>query len=49
MKITCTVQEFGEIVRRCECCSCAHCVLANICGDEPFENAVSVEIVKEDT
>lgn len=49
MKITCTVQEFGEIVRQCECCSCEHCVLKELCGDGVFEDAVNVEIVKEDT
>lgn len=49
MKITCTAKEFAEMVRRCECHSCGHCVLTAVCGDKYLEDAVNVEIVKEDT
>ena len=34
MKISCTVKEFGQIVRGCEKCSCYNCPLIEICGDK---------------
>lgn len=37
------------MVRRCECHSCVHCVLEAVCGDGYLEDAVNIEIVKEET
>ena len=35
MKITCTVNEFAKMVRRCNTVGCYNCVLCDICGDTP--------------
>lgn len=33
MKIVCTVEEFGKLVRGCEKLGCYNCPLNDICGD----------------
>lgn len=48
MKISCTVKEFGILVRGCEKCDCWKCPLANICnGDKGngIEKFISAEDV----
>ena len=48
MKIVCTTKEYAEMVRRCECRGCGYCVLEAVCGEKYLEDAVGVEIVKEE-
>lgn len=34
MKITCTVDEFAKMARRCNSGSCYSCAMADICGEK---------------
>lgn len=50
MKISCTVKEFGQIVRGCEKCSCYNCPMADVCngregGIEQF--IIAADVVDE--
>ena len=48
MKIICTVQEFGELVRKCEHEVCNKCMLNNICDGSGFESLISAENIVPD-
>lgn len=51
MKISCTVKEFGILVRGCEKCECWKCPLANICNADKangIEKFISAEDVVEE-
>lgn len=41
MKIICTVDEFGELIRQCEHHTCDGCILKNICDGSGPESLVS--------
>lgn len=48
MKISCTVKEFGQIVRGCEKASCYQCPISEVCGGDKgsgIERFVSAEDV----
>lgn len=46
MKITCTVDEFAKMVRRCNSGSCYSCTMADICGENNgIERFISAEDV----
>ena len=48
MKLKCTLQEYTQLVRRCQRCiedsACQGCVLADFCGENKFEEIVALEI-----
>ena len=40
MKISCTVKEFGQLVRGCEKRSCYNCPLEDVCNANPDANGI---------
>lgn len=51
MKISCTVKEFGQLVRGCEKSSCYNCPLIEVCGgnkENGIEQFISAADVVED-
>ena len=47
MKITCTVKEFGLIVRGCAKSSCYNCPLTDVCNDAGIEQFIQAADVVE--
>lgn len=47
MKITCTLQEWSQLIRQCEKANggCFNCALHDVCGEVYIENAIEVEII----
>lgn len=51
MKIYCTVEEFGQIVRGCARASCYQCALHDVCNADEFQEGVPKieQFVRADT
>ena len=49
MKITCTLEEYTQLIRGCQHCmeasDCGHCPLDKACWDNYLETSVEFEIV----
>lgn len=50
MKISCTVSEFGKIVRGCEQSPCCSCPLRDVCSrtDDGIEQFIRADLITDD-
>ncbi|MBO7251384.1 MAG: hypothetical protein J6V25_02035 [Oscillospiraceae bacterium] len=48
MKIKCTVQELGELIRKCSELTCGNCILYNMCEGSGIEGNVHYEDILPD-
>jgi hypothetical protein len=48
MKISCTVREFGQIVRDCHRGDCGMCALSNVCQGDRIEDFVHASDITDD-